>query len=112
MTFKQIYYRVFLRKEQVRNVPNSPSYQGSLIQDWESYKGRIALKCARCGKDLMQDDKVGGHVLKVPGISIDYYVVPLCKVCNHPSIKNHTLSPFAILQDLLISNETNELWLT
>lgn len=64
MTFKQIYYRVFLRKEQVKNVPNSPSYQGSLIQDWESYKGRIALKCARCGKDLMQDDKVGAMFLR------------------------------------------------
>ncbi len=101
MTFKQIYYRVFLRKEQVRNVPNSPSYQGSLIQDWESYKGRIALKCARCGKDLMQDDKVGGHVLKVPGISIDYYVVPLCKVCNHPSIKEPYFVPVRDLARLI-----------
>ena len=49
----------------------------------------------------MQGDKVGGHFLKVPGISIDYYVVPLCKVCNHPSIKEPYFVPVRDLARLI-----------
>ena len=87
MSFQDFYHQVFWKEEKVKNAPNSPSYSGSLIKDWEIFKGRTAQKCARCGKALTEDDKVGGHVLKVPSNSIDYYVLPLCKDCNHPSVK-------------------------
>ena len=71
----------------VRNVSPSPSYSGSAIDDWETYKKREATHCSKCGKAFSSDDdKVGGHVRKVGGLSIDTYIVPLCKDCNHPSV--------------------------
>lgn len=74
----------------VRNVSPSPSYSGSAIGDWEAYKNKEATRCARCGKEFRNDDdKVGGHVYKIAGSSIDTYSVPLCKDCNHPSVQSH-----------------------
>lgn len=71
----------------VRNVSPSPSYSGSTIGDWEAYKNRKATKCARCGKEFSKDDdKVGWHVCIAGGSSIDTYIVPHCKECNHPSV--------------------------
>ncbi len=71
----------------VRNVSPSPSYTGSAIEDWEEYTGRKATHCARCGMAFSNDDdKVGGHVWKVGGSSIDMYIVPLCKACNNSSV--------------------------
>jgi len=49
----------------------------------------------------MKDDKVGGHVLKVRGTSIDYYIVPLCQACNHPSIKEPYFVPVYDLARLI-----------
>ena len=72
---------------EVKNVSPSPSYEGSAIGEWEAYKHKKATQCARCGKVLNKDeDKVGGHVCMVGGLSIDMYIVPLCKDCNHPSV--------------------------
>lgn len=88
-TFKDFFYKAVLNQEKVKNASPSPLYPGSLIGDWEAYKGRKAKRCARCGETFSsEDDKVGGHVLKDGGVSIDYYVVPLCKACNHPTIKD------------------------
>ena len=86
MLFRDFFYRVVLSKERVKNASPSPFYSGSLIKDWERYQKRTANKCARCGCKLTENNKVGGHVLKVHGIPIDYYVVPLCEKCNHSSV--------------------------
>lgn len=79
----------------VKNVSPSPNYSGSLIRDWEAFKGKEAIKCACCGKTLTVDDKIGGHVIKTTGITIDYYVVPLCKACNNA--KN--TKPFSVNEE-------------
>lgn len=77
----------------VRNVSPSPSYSGSAIGDWEDYTGRKATHCARCGKVFSSDDdKVGGHVWKDGGSSIDTYIIPLCKACNNSFV----IEPFEV----------------
>jgi hypothetical protein len=86
MSFYDVFHKYFLHEVLVKNASPSPSYSGSLIADWEKYKGKTAKFCARCGQRLAPNDKVGGHVLKDPGLTFDYYVVPLCKDCNHSSI--------------------------
>lgn len=97
MRFNHFFRKIVLREVYVKNASPSPSYSGSLINDWESYKNTQATHCARCRKKIIGGDKVGGHVLKVPGLALDYYVVPLCKGCNNPSVnepyyvKNNTL---------------------
>lgn len=76
-----------VNRVQVRNVSHYPSYSGSAIGDWEDYTRRKATQCARCGMAFSNDDdKVGGHVWKVGGSSIDMYIVPLCKACNNSSV--------------------------
>jgi len=73
--------------ELVKNASPSPSYNGNLLVDWETYMKRTASNCARCGDRLQNDKKVGGHVLKEPhSLKFDYYVVPLCSKCNHTSV--------------------------
>lgn len=82
-----------LNRVQVRNASPSPPYSGSAISDWETNKKREATHCARCGKAFSSDDdKVGGHVYKVGGSSIDTYIVPLCKVCNN----SYVTEPFEV----------------
>lgn len=87
------------KKVKVKNAPTpSPDYSGSLIHDWEEYKGKTATRCARCGKQIADEDKVGGHVLKVPGLPIDYYVVPLCKDCNNANV----IEPYEVDKESLV----------
>lgn len=88
--FKVLFCPVRERMVEVKNVSPSPSYGGSAIADWESYKGIRATLCSRCAKPFdNEDDKVGGHVVKRYGSSIDQYIVPLCKQCNNRTIVDY-----------------------
>lgn len=96
--FKNPFHSFGPKKVRVINASPSPKYSGSLIHDWEDNKGITATRCARCGKQLSEDDKDGGHVLKVPGLPFDYYVVPLCKKCNNANVKE----PYEVDKELLV----------
>lgn len=72
----------------VRNINGSsrfPNAYGRLpwIKYWESVSGEKATKCmaSDCGGNHVELD--GAHVQKAYGTDGRWYIVPLCKACNH-----------------------------
>lgn len=91
----------------VKNISPSPSYDGSAIADWENFKGHEATHCSRCGKPLQDNnDIVGGHVVMVPGSSIDQYIIPLCKKCNARTVTDTYEVDGSVLVRVLDINRT------
>lgn len=84
--------------------PNPPLGYTSWIEYWMNNTNLFvdkSIKCQRCKKLTSVKDLEGGHVQKVLSSDKKWYIVPLCKSCNHRE------GIFEIDEDFLVNVPSN-----
>lgn len=92
----------------VKNIHHGSDENSQYIHQWQKYKNKTLRGCANlnCSNHESYDSLVGAHVVIIGEEDKQWYITPLCHVCNRDenndvmTVYRKDLAPYSKIKDI------------